>query len=834
MKPSQTRTLTLTPVGSCRIVNPIKRAQPYFHFQANFKRVYGFTHTSSEALQQIRFMLGMTDIPERVRPFIFRPAIRDTLSEQHTPSDVYIVEISSQKKIMAYGCCLQINYLTRYFSDFFSQPERARIYWSLATPEQAQKRDAYLNEDPCFAGLSADDKALLKSLHVEQMDEHAIGADMQEIVRILGRDNVIFMTHIDALTQAGNVIPSRSRLIHHVENIASRMGIPCINPTHLMATSTMGQKRALEKNGDDLTHYTDFFGDTIVAALFKTVIHGRINPVDDTLQAKQDQMSLLVSDIHQWLANDDIVAASQAVFCALREQPHDPTWVQLRAVIFNRLGHYEQAYQDIVDVETHIGMTDSTLRCRLKALSGLKHWQDALSTAEIMLSNEIDDEEVLTIAAQASDALGRFDVSWQYWKRVLQFNPSVHEGWVNCLRSTGYFADDRAFVDTFYAGMASRCVSVAFIETGLSLAIAFHHEPIFTQALAWLLQHQSDVALTTLSDMTDTGLIISAASCIKNGSHHGAFSTAFKSQLHDLFVRWHAKAREHHCVDDFVSLSTALVYTYSALTVYPHAGISHVHHEVKSAWRQKLKATCEDNDVDTMMAGANIVWPLLEFDPVSTITIARVFVSRDAWKEACRLSHMTLMRHPNITSLQAIALRSLRYIDDIHVQVDLIADLMRIAHAFDTPSMNLLFEKECKNVATRALKQVRQKRSEGRQDEALSLLIKMKGIDPNIQRLVREFKQIIKMCDDAMKDAGHVIASYENLAYAKKLLVFDNENAYALKYAALNSMHLREYEHALDYWQRLESVSGSTDAVNRQIHHCQSMLQKQGTGDHST
>ncbi|WP_304363445.1 hypothetical protein [Budvicia aquatica] len=41
-----------------------------------------------------------------------------------------------------------------------------------------------------------------------------------------------------------------------------------------------------------------------------------------------------------------------------------------------------------------------------------------------MLSNEIDDEEVLTIAAQASDALGRFDVSWQYWKRVLQFNPS--------------------------------------------------------------------------------------------------------------------------------------------------------------------------------------------------------------------------------------------------------------------------------------------------------------------------------------------------------------------------------------------------------------------------
>ena len=165
---------TLTAIGSCRIVSPVKRAQPYFNFKANFKRIYGFTHTSSEALQQVRFILGLIDIPEKVRPFIFRPAVNYSNTDVHSRSDFYIVEISSQKKIMAYGFCLQIIYLTRHFYEFFSQTERARVYWSLATQGNQHKLLAYLKDDPCFAGMSEDDRALLSNINVEQMDEHAI------------------------------------------------------------------------------------------------------------------------------------------------------------------------------------------------------------------------------------------------------------------------------------------------------------------------------------------------------------------------------------------------------------------------------------------------------------------------------------------------------------------------------------------------------------------------------------------------------------------------------------------------------------------------------------
>lgn len=69
--------------------------------------------------------------------------------------------------------------------------------------------------------------------------------------------------------------------------------------------------------------------------------------------------------------------------------------------------------------------------------------------------------------------------------------------------------------------------------------------------------------------------------------------------------------------DDFVSLSTSLVYSYSAFMVYPHARISRFNNEVKMAWREKLREMYEREDYENILAGAKIVWPLLEFDPLA-------------------------------------------------------------------------------------------------------------------------------------------------------------------------------------------------------------------------
>lgn len=253
-----------------------------------------------------------------------------------------------------------------------------------------------------------------------------------------------------------------------------------------------------------------------------------------------------------------------------------------------------------------------------------------------MLSNEIEDEEVLTVAAGSADALQLFDKSYQYWKSVLLLNPETQSGWVNFLSSTQYFNDGNAFSEAFHAGIQSQRLNDAFMETALSLAIKFSDELIFKHALEQLLRHESEFALTVLSTIHDTGLVIHAAFCIKNMSYHQALSTSYKDKLHDVFVAWNNTALSLHSVDDFVSLSTSLVYTFSAFMVYPHARISRFNNEVKTAWREKLREMYEREDYENIPVGAKIVWPLLEFDPVSTVYCARTLVNLGAGRMRAR------------------------------------------------------------------------------------------------------------------------------------------------------------------------------------------------------
>lgn len=815
---------TLTPIGSCRIVNPVKRAQPYFNFKANFKKIYGFTHTSSEALQQLRFIMGLNDIPEHLQQFIFKPGVKATRTEKHYQSDMYIVEISSQKKIMAFGFCLQINYLTRYYADFFSKAERARTYWSLAAQNNNEKLEAFLSADSCYANMPEVDRILLRNIRVEQMQEHSIEQDMTDIVELLGKERVIFMTHIDALTQSGITIPSRSRLIRDVQKIADRIGIPCINPTILM--SAWGQKKALENNGDDLTHYTDLFGDAIFADIFRNEINIRRTSADVLGQEEQSGIQELAAAINRYLKKGDIVLASNALFAALRTRPNDPILIQLRSFIFCKLGHFEQAYQDVLDAEKIIGTTDSTLRCRLKALRGLEKWQEALSTAEKMLSNEIEDEEVLTVAAESTDALEIFDKSCQYWQRILVLNPSAPSGWVQYLKSTRYFDNGASFALVFRKGVKLQGENLQFMETALTLAALLHEDQIYAQVLEWLLKQESEHAISSITAMHDTGLVIKAALCIKSLNSGSELSSKFRDKLHAVFVAWNSKAIALSSADDFISLSLSLVYSYSVAIAFPYYHVAGFNNGLKSVWRENLKGLYEKQAFENITAGARIAWHLLEFDPICAIYCARAFIQLEQHRDAISLSHRTLLRNPNVTSLQAIELRSIRYVDDIPFQVDLISDLMNISQSFQNDSIIQLFRKESSSITTRAIKLVRQKKIDGRFDEALSLLIKLKRIDPDEERLMREYKQIIRLFDGSMKESNTIFSSHENLSYARKLLVFDNESTYALKYVALSLMQLGDYAQALEYWQRLVNVSGPADSVMRQMSNCQKMMDK--------
>jgi hypothetical protein len=86
--------MRVTPIGSCRIVDPLRRASKVHPIKLGMSGVYGYTHSSAEALQLIRYLLeGISPGPPELLPLICRSA-GAVKQRPRNLSDLYLVELS--------------------------------------------------------------------------------------------------------------------------------------------------------------------------------------------------------------------------------------------------------------------------------------------------------------------------------------------------------------------------------------------------------------------------------------------------------------------------------------------------------------------------------------------------------------------------------------------------------------------------------------------------------------------------------------------------------------------------------------------------------------------
>ena len=117
--------ISITPIGTCRISTPLKRGAVRFPIKLDYQRIYGFVHTSTEVIQQLRYRRGELSFPSEAHAILFRPGIAiDERPPQDQLADLTIVEISSSKVYMLGDIAIQCNYLHQYFADFFAQRPR--------------------------------------------------------------------------------------------------------------------------------------------------------------------------------------------------------------------------------------------------------------------------------------------------------------------------------------------------------------------------------------------------------------------------------------------------------------------------------------------------------------------------------------------------------------------------------------------------------------------------------------------------------------------------------------------------------------------------------------
>lgn len=418
---------TIAPIGTCRIHTPLRDAVGRYPIKLQLGRNYGFVHTSGEALQQARFMFGQGDIPADIQRLIFRPSNGEQARRgTHKPADLYMVELSSRKLLTIDGYPIQSNYLVRYFSEFFADRARTRMFWSLASAERLDERRTLLEQDPVFKSLDADDKGLLSRILKRDPADDEIEQDMRQMVELLGRDKVVFVTHVNALTPDNVPIEQREQLISAVTASAQRIGVPCYDPTPLM--NKIGQADAMEDGGLDLTHYTQTFGERLYSDWFKTFMRPRMSTTTQQPAAPKLGAEESAEHLEKVWESGDLRRASERVRDVLRRHPGLLDHVLLFAKMQEELGDYEGSLALLNSADGALASGSKAEQILMRNQFKLGRHDVAYSLAVGLLGDEIETPEIVRIAAVSAGQLGHVDEALSNWKQLFRITAPDEPG----------------------------------------------------------------------------------------------------------------------------------------------------------------------------------------------------------------------------------------------------------------------------------------------------------------------------------------------------------------------------------------------------------------------
>ena len=238
---------------------------------------------------------------------------------------------------------------------------------------------------------------------------------MRQLVELLGRDKVVFVTHVNAMTPDNVPIEQREQLIAAVVASSQRIGVPCYDPTPLM--NKLGQAEAMEDGGLDLTHYTPLFAERLYTDWYKTFMRPRMSA-----SAPQPAASKLGAD--------DSAERIEKLWDAgeLRERRRAPA---------RRTAPPSRPARPYAAVRAHPGRAGRLRRLagaagrRRRALAAgskaeqilmrnhfkLGRHDVAYSLAAGLLGDEIETPEILRIAAICASHLGHADEALGNWKQ---------------------------------------------------------------------------------------------------------------------------------------------------------------------------------------------------------------------------------------------------------------------------------------------------------------------------------------------------------------------------------------------------------------------------------
>lgn len=806
----------VAPIGTCRLHTPLRRGASRFGYRLQLAHNYGFTHTSAEALQQLRYMLGEIKFPEDVARLICRPAPAKAQSKTaHALADLYLVEISSAKLLSCRDYFVQLNYVYRYFADFFSDKDRSRWFWALATDARAPELAERLAADPAFNRLDAVDKALLADLRLSEVTADVLERDITGLVERLGAERLVLVTHVDANLPDGSVIAARSRLIDEVQACADRLGLRCFDPTPLM--HLVGQSQAMERFGLDLTHFTDAFSDRLCAALHAAfmsaedsggaVESGRADT--DTHGARQ-----LAGELESIWLNGDFRAASRDLRSALAADPAAPELRQLLGRMQFELGDYQAAGANLEAARDVLGSDENSDRMLMLISYELGNYDQALRFGEALLGDEIESAEILRTCAASAAAAGRSETAINYWQRLFWLDGSADaaSAVLALLAGGGDSEGARIWAEKVLAVLPMHADSlvrlwhdcVARRDRGRMLETVSRYEAL-----------PLDQLLSLAEAAADAVPLASAILLARVRSSDGVTEIS-RPRVAEWTERATAALADGRTVEALEPLQAA------ALLQPGTMAIVRAHRAVVRALRIDARAAILAKDFARVaVIGEEALATGVEFKELDAF-LGKAYLDMGRAEAALHHLRRAAAADPNPAAAWLQLARSALRLDHHAEAIDACLAAMRVPGSDVVEAASKLLAA----LASRALKAIRTLTAAGDYEPAWTLAAAMLAYRPGDGAVVREKTLILRAMRDAISGVDKADGA-QRLELARRLLALDPGDAFALRIAAIETMRAHEFEASLRHWVELKTSGSDLARLDINIEKCRLWISRQ-------
>lgn len=231
-------------VGSCRVHNPMRALRNVGLINLNNSRLREFCHSPREALQKIRIANNRMVVPENLSLFVngVEAAESNPLRADFSKTDIFVIEISSLRRLSFQGIELQLNFVTEFLVKKYNLDD-----WFLKLCEMA--RAAPLGKKvklhPDKKDLPDEIYYLVSSIEMSLETDAVISEMVVKISDYLNKP-ILFVGHFDVLKNDGRRVGDRVRLNNCVKNSAEKLGHYFFNPSDLF--NDVGADLALRDN----------------------------------------------------------------------------------------------------------------------------------------------------------------------------------------------------------------------------------------------------------------------------------------------------------------------------------------------------------------------------------------------------------------------------------------------------------------------------------------------------------------------------------------------------------------------------------------------------------